>query len=177
VPIDLIKGKTIQLRGVEERDAKFILTLRLSPKYNKYLSPVDDDLDAQISWLRQYKEEENRGRQFYFIIERHDGQSCGTIRIYDLTEDSFCWGSWILNSDKTRHAAIESLLLVLGFGFKKLGYSRTRFDVRKENSKAFNFYQRLGVTITSEDDLNYYLTMTKEQYFDCMDRLGEFMHW
>lgn len=100
------------MRYVEESDAEFILSLRLDNRYNNFLSRVDASLDGQKSWIRKYKDDEREEKQFYFIIERNDGIPCGTVRIYDLKKDSFCWGSWILNEDKTRYAALESAMLV-----------------------------------------------------------------
>ena len=45
----LIYGKNIDLRPVEIDDAEFILSLRIDPKLNQYLSPVENDLEKQKS--------------------------------------------------------------------------------------------------------------------------------
>ncbi|TWI76913.1 RimJ/RimL family protein N-acetyltransferase [Desulfobotulus alkaliphilus] len=161
-----LKGKTIQLRFVEEPDASFILKLRIDPKYNQHLSPVNQDLDAQIKWIRNYKKEEVLGKQFYFIIERLDGVPCGTVRVYDLREDSFCWGSWILNENKTRYASLESAFLVYDFGFKKLGYSKSHFDVMKENNKVIAFHRAMGALETGEDQQNFYFEISEKAVED-----------
>ena len=89
------------------------------------------DLASQQAWIRKYKQDEANGSQFYFIIERLDGTKCGTVRVYDLREDSFCWGSWILNESKTRYSALESAFLVYRFGFEELGFKNSHFDVMK----------------------------------------------
>ncbi|MBM5461509.1 GNAT family N-acetyltransferase [Pseudomonas sp. P66] len=158
-----VEFKTIRLRLVEESDAEFILSLRLNDKYNRYLSAVNADVEAQKSWIRKYKDDEQSGRQYYFIIERmSDGQRCGTVRIYDFLADSFCWGSWILNEDKTRSAALESTLLVYEIGMGKLGFEKSHFDVRKDNEAVVKYHQRMGAEKTSEDDDNYYFEITKE---------------
>lgn len=157
-----LQSKTIRLRLIEESDASFILKLRLDCRYNKFLSAVQNDLQAQIDWIREYKTYEDNNKQFYFIIERLDGTPCGTVRIYDLREDSFCWGSWILNEDKTRYAAVESAFLVYKFGFENLGYKKSHFDVMRENEKVIEFHQKLGAVITNEDKNNFYFTISKE---------------
>jgi len=51
----LLESKSIRLRLVEENDAEFILSLRLDPKYNNFISKVDNDIAAQKSWIRKYK--------------------------------------------------------------------------------------------------------------------------
>ena len=120
-----LQSKTVKLRLIEEQDAEFVLKLRLDDRYNQFLSSVNPSVEAQKEWIKQYKNDEVEGIQYYFIIERLDGTPCGTVRIYDLKEDSFCWGSWILNEDKTRYAALESAFLVYQFAFEHLGMLRS----------------------------------------------------
>lgn len=158
------------MRLVEENDAKFILKLRLDGRYNQFLSDVNPDLQAQINWIREYKSDEKRKKQFYFIIERLDGTPCGTVRIYDFHQDSFCWGSWILNEDKTRSAAIESAFLVYEFGFDELGFVKSHFDVRKGNERVISFHRKMGAQQTGEDELNYYFEITQEAVNIVKDR-------
>jgi RimJ/RimL family protein N-acetyltransferase len=157
-----LESKTLKLRLVEENDAEFILSLRLDERYNTFLSAVTPNLKCQKQWIRKYKGDEEAGVQFYFIIERKDGIPCGTVRIYNLREDSFCWGSWILNQSKTRYAALESALLVYEFGFGDLGYKKSHFDVMKGNKGVVKFHQRMGAVIVSEDDENYYFEINQE---------------
>lgn len=158
----MLSLKSIRLRLVEPSDAEFILKLRLDERYNNFLSKVDNNIESQRRWIKNYKKDEAEKRQFYFIIERLDGSPCGTVRIYDLTAESFCWGSWILNENKTRYAAIESALLVYQYGFDILGFRKCHFDVMKGNSKVVDFHKKFGAVIVSEDDNNHYFEITKE---------------
>lgn len=160
----ILQGKSIRLRLVTIEDAKFILQLRVDENKNKYLSKVENDLAKQQSWITNYKTREAEQREFYFIIESNQGESLGTVRIYDLREDSFCWGSWLLKQDAPFNASIESILLAYEFGFHHLGYSRTDFDVRKQNLKVAKFYKSLGAIETGQDDENLYLTLSLRQY-------------
>lgn len=162
-----LKSKTIFLRLAEISDAEFIYLLRTDNQYNKYLSQVDDDISKQIDWLKNYKKKEALGKEYYFIICRNSDQiPIGTVRIYDflIHEQSFCWGSWILNENKTRYASLESALLIYDFAFLELGYKRCHMDIRKENLKVIDFHKKFGVKIIGEtkDDLlgHYY----KEDY-------------
>lgn len=101
----ILESKNIRVRYVEESDADFILSLRLDNRYNTFLSTVTPDVEAQREWILKYKNDEEKGKQFYFIIERVDGTPCGTVRVYDIRKDSFCWGSWILN-EKKKHVML-----------------------------------------------------------------------
>jgi RimJ/RimL family protein N-acetyltransferase len=151
-----LESKTIRLRLIEVSDAEFVLSLRLDARYNQFLSTVSSDINGQQQWIKQYKVDEVEGLQYYFIIERNDGVPCGTIRVYDLKEDSFCWGSWILNEDKTRYAALESAFLIYKFGFEALGFRKSHFDVMKGNDRVVSFHKKMGAIQVGEDKCNYY---------------------
>lgn len=161
----MLNAKTIKLRLIEESDAEFVLDLRCDTKLNKYLSPVQGNIQEQIEFIRNYKKDERAGRQFYFIIERRDtGVRCGTVRLYDFQGKSFCWGSWILNQDKTRMAALESALLVYEYGFQILGFESSHFEVAKANETVISFHERLGALRSKEDEVNIYFNITAGQF-------------
>lgn len=167
-----LESNNIRLRFVEDSDAEFILSLRLDERYNTFLSSVSPDLEAQKTWIRQYKDDEFHGIQYYFIIERLDGTPCGTVRIYDIRNDSFCWGSWILNHNKTRYAALESAFLVYDFGFIKLGFKKSHFDVMKGNKSVIKFHNRMGAIKINEDEINEYFEITKEAVKAAKEKLA-----
>ena len=168
----LLESKSIRLRFVEEEDAGFILNLRIDEKYNQFLSSVRADLQSQKDWIKKYKDDEKSKKQFYFIVERLDGTPCGTVRVYDLKKDSFCWGSWILNEDKTRYSALESAFLVYKFGFEELGYRKSHFDVMKGNEKVISFHKKMGAIQTGEDEQNYYFEITDSAVYATQKKLA-----
>lgn len=89
-----LKANTTYLRLVEENDAGFICTLRNNDKLNTYISKSTADTKSQAEWIRNYKNRENNGEEYYFIICKSDDQSpIGTVRLYDFRENpkSFCW--------------------------------------------------------------------------------------
>lgn len=159
-----LNSKSIRLKLIEVEDAEFVLGLRLDEAYNKFLSPVPASLDNQIKWIKRYKEKEVSGEEFYFIIERLDGVRCGTVRVYDIQGNHFTWGSWILNTEKTRFSAIESALLVYRFGFDIMNFDKSVFDVMKGNEKVISFHEKFGAKRTTEDDVNVYFELSKEDY-------------
>jgi len=151
------KSKTIYFRLVETSDAPFIHSLRVDKRYNQHLSIVDPDLSKQVEWIRNYKLKEALGKEYYYIIHRNsDSLPIGTVRIYDCIgkNESFCWGSWILNENKTKYAALESAIMVYDFAFFELGYKRCHMDIRKENLKVIDFHKRFGVKIIGETELD-----------------------
>lgn len=149
------ESKTIYFRLAEISDAGFIHSLRMDETYNKHLSIVENDVSKQEKWLADYKKREELKQEYYYIIHRkHDFLQIGTVRIYDFleTEKSFCWGSWILNHNKTRYAALECALLIYDFAFFELGFKRCHMDIRKENLKVIEFHKKFGVNIVAETE-------------------------
>ena len=160
----LLEGKNINLRTVEIEDADFIYTMRQNREKTKYLSKVTGTVDSQKEWIKNYKQREDEEKEFYFIIESKNKDKFGLVRIYDLKNDSFCWGSWLIKEDTPKTSAIESALQIYEFGFYKLGFEKSHFDVRKGNDKVIAFHQRFGAKIVSEDELDYFFNFEKSDY-------------
>jgi len=159
-----IEGVRLVLRLVEPSDAQFIHGLRTDPAYNNHLSPVTGTVEAQRAWIDAYKAREEAREEIYYVIERRDHRPCGVVRLYEITEESFTWGSWILNADKPPKAALESALLSFSIGFETLGLMRADIDVRKENARAIHFYRRFGMVETGSDSKNLYFALTRERF-------------
>lgn len=162
-----LASKTITFSLADEDDAEFIYKLRIDESYNKHLSEFKGNISTQKEWLKKYKIREGQGGEYYFIIKRKsDRVNIGTVRIYDFIYErkSFCWGSWILNGDKTKSSAIETALLVYKAGFEVLKCTQSHFDVRKENSKVIAFHKKLGAVITAESELDFYFEYQLADY-------------
>ena len=160
----LLEGKNINLRMVEIEDAEFIYNMRQNQNKTKYLSKVTGTVDSQKEWIKNYKQREDEEKEFYFIIESKNKDKLGLVRIYDLKNDSFCWGSWLIKEGAPKTTAIESALQIYEFGFYKLGFEKSHFDVRKGNDKVIAFHQRFGAKIVSEDELDYFFNFQKSDY-------------
>lgn len=171
-----ITGKTIALRTAEITDAEFILELRTQSDKTQFLSQVENDLAKQQTWLKAYKLKEQKGEEYYFVIESKTGEPLGLVRVYDLQPDSFCWGSWLIKDGAPQSTAIESALLIYEFGFGQLGYKNAHFDVRKGNERVIAFHQRFGAVIVNEDELNYYFNYTLEEYLKIKHKYRRFLN-
>jgi RimJ/RimL family protein N-acetyltransferase len=159
-----IQGKNINLRPAEVKDAEFILELRTQTDKTQFLSQVDDNLQKQRNWLKDYKVKEQEGLEYYFIIESKLSEQIGLVRVYDLLSDSFCWGSWLIKENAPTTTAIESALLIYEFGFGELSYKKSHFDVRKGNERVIAFHKRFGAKVVSEDRLQLYFNYLLEDY-------------
>jgi RimJ/RimL family protein N-acetyltransferase len=165
--LDRLVAKTIHFKCAEVSDSEFILKLRTDSSFNKFLSATKSDIEQQKQWLSGYKERERLGKEYYFIIYRNDNnERIGTVRLYDFIKDknSFCWGSWILNSNKTNSAALESALLVYLFAFNTLGFDQSHFDVRKMNAKVIGFHKKMGAEEVSSNDVDLFFIYRKNTF-------------
>jgi len=164
----IIKGKNIILRTVEIEDAEFVYTMRQNKNKTKYLSKIKGTVEDQKEWIRKYKKREKNKQEYYFVIESKEKEKLGLVRMYDFKIingfNSFCWGSWIIKDNAPKTTAIESALQIYEFGFFKLNFDMSHFDVRKENERVIAFHKRFGAKIIDEDKLNYYFYFLKEYY-------------
>lgn len=147
-----VTGNTLVFRNANPSDVEFILSLRTDIRLSKHLSETDPDVRSQQAWLKNYTNCED---QVYFIIEDKVGKPIGTVRLYDVKADSFCWGSWIIMKDAPKNAAIESALMVYSYAIEYLGFKQSHFDVRKGNERVWRFHERFGAERTGEAEFDY----------------------
>ena len=105
-----VEGPNLILRLIKPDDAAYVHSLRTNPLYNSHLSKVTGNVQDQRAWIEGYQARETARQEFYYVIERKDGMRCGLVRLYDFDVKSFSWGSWVLDENKTRKAALESAI-------------------------------------------------------------------
>jgi len=159
-----IESKYINLRTVEVSDAEFIYTLRSLEHKTRYLSKIEGDIESQKKWIESYKEKELNGQEYYFVIESKEHKKLGLVRVYDFREDSFSWGSWITIEDAPVYTAIASALQVYEFGFYKLNFKKSHFQVSKGNDKVLTFHKKFGARIIYETEKEYELNIDEVTY-------------
>ena len=162
--LSTVEGPHLNLRLIRATDAEYVYTLRTDPSYNKHLTPVRGTVEDQRRWIETYKARESELRELYYVITRKDGTRCGLVRLYDITTHSFTWGSWILDHNKTRKAALESAVLVYTVAFNYLGLIAAQFDVRRDNSSTLAFHRRFGATETHKTDQDIFFMYPSERF-------------
>lgn len=160
-----IRGVRLALRLITPDDANYVFALRSDGALNPHLSAVTGDAQDQRRWIEAYKPKEAAGEQLYYVIERLDnGAPCGLVRLYDISESQFMWGSWVLGANKPPKAALESALLSLGVGFELLCKPKARIEVRHDNHKAIAFYERFGMIAADKEGEHRYYEYSHTQY-------------
>ena len=166
---------TVRLRLATESDAPFLLGLRLDPSRNQNISSTSNDLGVQIAWMRSYASREAAGKEAYFLI-MVDGSPQESLRLYDYrpAEDSFCWGSWIIQPGAPASTAYQSAILAYDLAFDVLGFTRAHFDVRQANMSVWRFHEKMGARLHREDKLDRFYTYQLEDYRQARARLQKF---
>ena len=168
-------GDTVRLRLATELDAGFLLELRLDSSRNRNISTTSNDLGAQISWMRAYAARASAGQEAYFVIEV-EGFPQGSLRLYDYrpSENSFCWGSWIIRPGAPASTAYQSAILVYDLAFGPLCFARSHFDVRQLNASVWKFHEKMGARLAHVDSVNRAYTYEAEDYRQTRARLQKF---
>ena len=157
----LQEGKRVNIRDIDEKDASFVLSLRIDEKKSQFLHKTENNLQKQIEYIRKYKDLHH---EWYFIIENKQGKALGTYRIYDLQDDSFCIGSWLMLDNCSPEEVLEGDFLVRNFGFEVTGFAKIHFDVRKDNKKVLRYHKLVGAKQVGETDLDYLFECGKDDY-------------
>lgn len=154
-------GFATHVRFVEPDDAAFICDLRADPTLNRHISRSSASVQAQKDWIATYKDREEAGSEFYFVI-CHRGQDYGVVRMYDFRDGSFCWGSWIILPSRPSGLVTFSAVMIYEMGFDALGFAQSHFDVRLDNQKVIDFHLRSGATPTHRDEVDQHFVFPKE---------------
>lgn len=159
-----VEGPNLTLRLIQADDAGYLFALRNDPKYNRHLSEVRGTVEDQRRWIDAYKVREAALCELYYVIERKNGTRCGVVRLYDISTDSFTWGSWILDQNKTRKAALESAMLIYTIGFDALELEKAVFGVRLDNEVTLAFHRRFGAIELRRDARDIYFTYLRDRF-------------
>jgi hypothetical protein len=161
----------ITLRLVEKSDSKFVLDLRNDKKLGQNISFTSPDIDDQINWIEEYKKREISKEEFYFIFEDSSHQPWGTVRLYNLTSDSFTIGSWICKEGNKDKIAIKAWLKIVEFGFNELNYKTCLFDIRKKNFSVLYFAYLFQPKCINENELDYYFSLDKGTFYKNLEKV------
>ena len=155
---------SLNVREIKVNDAEYIHKLRTDETLSKYISKVNDDVEDQRQYIIKYLNDNTKKRiSFYFILENSTtGKRCGTVRIYNFNDDVFEWGSWVLDENKSRYAAMETAILIYEFAFNVLGFDRSEFKVNKSNEKVVSYHKKSGANIIRQDEYNIYFSVRKK---------------
>lgn len=150
----MIEGKVINLRLVEEKDASFILKLRNKDELKKFISPTKIRLEEQIKWIKAYKTREKEEKEFYFIVENKQKESCGTARIYNInkSQNNCTFGSLILDFNRPDKSSYDVIKTSFKFIKENLKIENIYSKTNKKNQKVIYVVSKLEFEKIDEDE-------------------------
>ena len=173
---EIIEGRYVNLRSVEERDAEFTLSLRQDPNLTKYLPKLDITLEQQISWIRKQRNQEG---DYYFVVENKKGEKIGVIGVYDVNGD--CAETGRIAMIGNAFESIEAQLLSFDFAFDILKLEKTVNYVMADNIHALRFSQMFGSQSSepfedSDGNMRIDGVITKASYLKSKDKIIKMLY-
>lgn len=153
----------LQVRFVQEEDAEFITKLRTDVRLSRFIHQIEDDVEGQKKWIRDYKEREALGIDYYFIYSQN-GERLGLNRLYDITENEFTGGSFVFKPKCTIECPILATLISFDIAFNMLDKKVANGDIRLGNKKVLKFHKLLNVEFTTQDELNQYYVYYRDTF-------------
>ena len=161
-------------RLVDVDDVDFILKLRTNKKLSKNIHQTDDDRQAQIDWIKQYKQREAEGREYYFIFYKND-TPVALERVYNINSIYATPGSWIIDPDYSSTDIVLATSFILGYIiYDLLGIELSIFDVRKANKQVVKFHKMVGAKIFVESDIDYFFYKTRQIYLEGLNKYSKY---
>lgn len=158
----------LNVRLVEEKDAKKILELRTDTSLSLHLHATDSSLDKQIEYIREYKRKEQSGAEYYFAfmpINRFDPIGFYRVHSIDYNDKTFAIGSWIFEKTNLESIPILADILSKEFGFELLNLDTCFFDVRRDNKKVMKYHKLFSPIFINEDsEQNNYFYLQKSDF-------------
>jgi len=132
-----IKGKFIYLKKIVISDANFIYRLRKKKNISLFLHNPPKSLCAQKKWM--ISNIKNKRNLDFIILSKKNNKKIGTIALNNITKKDAEWGRWISQGNIIEN--IESVIVLLDFGFNHLNLIKIYSLTNKKNKKVINFHK------------------------------------
>lgn len=161
----VLEGRLISLRSASLEDAEYTFQIRQDRDRTRYLNAVNGTVEDQRRWLSEQRKREG---DYFFVVERKNGEKLGTTSLYNIQGDEGEGGRTLLNGDVVEIA--EAQLLVLDFAFRVCGLKRVVATVLSGNRHVVSYNRKCGAKevkrVYDEEfgcDRIYFVT-TRESY-------------
>lgn len=132
-----IEGKFICLKKIRISDANYIYKLRRKKNISLFLHNPPKSLDAQKKWM--INNIKNKRNLDFIILSKKNNKKIGTIALNNITKTDAEWGRWISQGNIIEN--IESVIVLLDFGFNHLNLINLYSLTNKKNKKVVNFHK------------------------------------
>ena len=137
---NIIRGRYVSIRSINEDDAEFSVKIRQDEEKNKYLHKVDANIGKQIEWIRNQRKAEG---DYFFIAETLAGKKIGTVGIYDIKGKVGHLGRLLMIGNPFQ--TFEATLLSMQFAYNILDLEELYGDVHVDNKASLNISEAVGI--------------------------------
>ena len=131
-----IKGKFVYLKKISLTDDKFIYYLRKKKNISNYLHSPQKSIKDQKKWISNNIR--NIETLDFIICRNKDKKKIGTIAFDKINKFNAEWGRWISQGNIFEN--IESVIILLNYGFSYLKLKNIYSLTNKDNIKVVNFH-------------------------------------
>jgi len=159
----------LSVRFVNVEDAEFILKLRTDPVKGRYIGRTDDTIFSQVNWIKNYKNREKLGEDYYFFYS-FKGKPAGVNRIYNIHGTTFIHGSWIFSNEVPPFCSLAAAVIAREIAYEELNLTLEEdiSGIHEDNSSVLEVSRILGVEFTGvrKSEEGDFLTgrLTKEAF-------------
>lgn len=166
----LLEKYGLRVRLVNEDDAGFILSLRTDPNRTKYMLKLDDEIESQKKWIREYKKREEEGLDYYFIYSDGEGKSIGLNRVshIDSNAKTVKVSSWIA-IEGLKYEPLKMILLGNEIVFNFIESGSTWGELHKNNSSAFKILKLFGYKLKDDGTEYYRSSLIQSDFLDACE--------
>lgn len=147
------------VRLVQEEDADFILSLRSDVNRTKFMVTLENDVAKQKLWIKEYKEREDKGEDFYFIYFKN-GERIGVNRISHINKKlNTCKLANMIKRNSAKGDALLMFYIRFYIVFNILKLDNFYGDFHINNNKAIRYWNLFGYECSSEINENGYVNI------------------
>lgn len=162
-------------RLVKEDDVDFVLELRTNKELTKHIHQTENNREQQIQWLREYKNREAEGKEYYFIFFRN-GQPVGFNRMSSRSELYAISGSWLCKPGIEPWIPIAINFLFNDIVFEILNIQLVICDVRKANKMVNKYHLMIGDIKIHESDIDNFYYRTSKTFTPKRNKIIKLYH-
>lgn len=164
---DLIPGKTVCLRSIEERDAEATFLMRSDPEKSRFIHAAKGTVDDQVEFIRRQRK--TPGDYLFVAEDVGDGRLVGMRGVYHWSPEEKVAESGRLISIGNQIQGTEIMMLGFDFAFDVLGVDRVFMTTLEPNASVLSIQQRAGAKVIRKVPDEEFGCLRYESYLERSD--------